>query len=544
MLISLNIQNVVLIEKLIIAFKGHLCALTGETGAGKSILLDALGLALGARAESRLVRKGADQAQVTASFEVEENHPSLAILHNADIVADANEAVILRRVLTADGRSRAYINDQAVSAGLLRQIGDSFVEIHGQFDTGGLLNPATHRDMLDEYAGISKINSWQDLKDARAQLATLQAGASAAQEEESYLRTSIQDLDALDPKTGEEEKLAALRERLMNREHILEGLNAAYHLLSGDDDPVQKAMGALGRSGEIAAPVMEALERANAEQQEALSQIQTLSSDLEHEEHSLETIDERLYQLRAQARKHDCTADALADKREELAACLDAIENADEHLEAQMRKVDQARNAYIKEAEAVRKTRISTAAKLDKLVQAELAPLKLDKAKFVTKLTELPEDDWGARGMDQLRFLVTTNPGAEPGPINKIASGGEMARFMLALKVVIAQVGSAGTLVFDEVDTGIGGSTADAVGERLAALGKQRQVLVVTHAPQVAARASSHYIVRKDGASDVQTNIIPLDQAGERREEIARMLAGASVTDEARAAADKLLEAG
>ncbi len=550
MLISLNIENVVLIEKLAIAFDGGLCALTGETGAGKSILLDSLGLALGARAESRLVRKGAEQAQVTALFEITPDHDAFGALEEGNVSIEKGEPLILRRILTADGRSRAYINDQPVSAGLLRQIGDSLVEIHGQFDTQGLLNPATHRALLDEYAGIGgELSfSWEAWKTARAELEMLQSRAANAHEEESYLRQSIEDLDALAPQEGEEETLASLRERLMNKERVLEGLNAAYHALNGEEDPVRVAWGALdriadklGRDGDEA---INALDRASTEIQEALAQIQALSADLEQEEHSLESVDERLYQLRAQARKHQCAPDDLSQKREELAARLDAIEHADQHLEDQMRKVEQTRAAYIAQAQEISTKRGQIAQKLDQLVQAELVPLKLDKARFVTQIAPLAEEEWGAHGMDQVRFLVATNPGAEPGPINKIASGGEMSRFMLALKVVMAEVGSAGTLVFDEVDAGIGGSTADAVGERLARLGQERQVLVVTHAPQVAARANHHYIVRKDGVDDVQTNIIALRQSEDRREEIARMLAGASITAEARAAADKLLEAG
>ncbi len=550
MLISLNIENVVLIEKLTIAFDGGLCALTGETGAGKSILLDSLGLALGARAESRLVRKGAEQAQVTALFEITPDHSAFGVLEEGNVSIETGEPLILRRILTADGRSRAYINDQPVSAGLLRQIGDSLVEIHGQFDTQGLLNPATHRALLDEYAGIGGelSSSWGAWKTARAELERLQSRANNAQEEESYLRQSIEDLDALAPQEGEEETLASLRERLMNKERVLEGLNAAYHALNGEEDPVRAAWGALDRIadklGTDGDEAINALDRASTEIQEALAQIQALSADLEQEEHSLESVDERLYQLRAQARKHQCAPDDLPQKREELAARLDAIEHADQHLEDQMRKVEQARAAYIAQAREISTKRGQIAQKLDQLVQAELVPLKLDKARFVTQIASLAEEEWGAHGMDQVRFLVATNPGAEPGPINKIASGGEMSRFMLALKVVMAEVGSAGTLVFDEVDAGIGGSTADAVGERLARLGQERQVLVVTHAPQVAARANHHYIVRKDGVDDVQTNIIALHQNEERREEIARMLAGASITAEARAAADKLLEAG
>ncbi len=548
MLTSLRIHNVVLIDQLTIEFEKGLCALTGETGAGKSILLDSLGLALGARSESALVRKGADQASVTATFEVEKNHPSLAILQGAELAGDRE--LILRRSVSKDGRSRAFINDQPVSVALLREVGDTLVEVHGQFETQGLLNPSTHRNLLDEYAGIDgKLSEIHEAwKNEETKLEELKAETEKSRTEENYLRQSLEDLDGLEPKQGEEEGLASLRERLMHREQVLEGLNTAYQILSGDDDPVRKAWAALDRIadklGEQAKEVIGALDRASSETQEAIASIQSLSTDLEQSEHSLESIDDRLFALRAQARKHECTVDELPALRDKLAAQLSRIEHADEALAAQIKKAERARKTYIQEAEKLSDVRKKAAAKLDKLVAKELPPLKLEKAKFVTDITALEQPEWGPQGMDRVRFLVATNPGSEPGALNKIASGGEMARFMLALKVVMAELGAAGSLVFDEVDSGIGGSTADAVGERLARLARDKQVLVVTHAPQVAARASHHWIVLKDGQKDMRTNVIPLGEVAERREEIARMLAGATITNEARAAADKLLETG
>lgn len=548
MLVSLSIQNVVLIEKLNIEFQGQLCALTGETGAGKSILLDSLGLALGGRSEARLVRKGAERASVIAQFEVPDNHASTTILKDAGL--EAGEGLVLRRTVSADGRSKAYINDQPVSVGLLKSVGDSLIEIHGQFDTQGLLNAVTHRGMLDEYAGIGDALSqlWQRWQAVQAELVALQADSMQAREQEEYLRESIEDLDSLSPEAGEEGKLASLRDQLMSRDQVMDALNGAYQALNGDDDPVRKAWGMVDRVadklGEVGAPVVRALQAASSEMEEALSAIQSVSDDLQHSEHSLETIDERLFSLRAQARKHGCEVDDLAATRDELARKLNMIEHADDLLAKKIKEVDTLKEAYIEKAEDVRGVRQKSAAKLDRLVQNELPPLKLEKARFVTSVEPLGEDDWGADGMDKVRFLVATNPGAEPGPLGKIASGGEMSRFMLALKVVMAEVGSAESLIFDEVDAGIGGSTADAVGERLAMLATSKQVLVVTHAPQVAARAQHHYIVRKDGEQTVTTNILQLNQDEDRREEIARMLAGASVTDEARAAANKLLETG
>ena len=549
MLSALSIQNVVLIDQLNIEFQPGLCALTGETGAGKSILLDSLGLALGARSESGLVRKGADQACVSAAFQVEGVHPVFQLLKDSNIQADAQEDLVLRRSVTKEGRSKAYINDQPVSAGLLRQVGETLIEIHGQFDTQGLLNPSTHRQMLDDYAGIdgTLAGLWDDWKAQEQVLEDLKQSAEASRAEEEYLRTSLEDLDALEPQAGEEQELASLRGSLMNREQILEGLNNAYHTLNAENDPVRAAWADLDKIadkiGERSKEAIGALERATSEVQEAIAQIQSLSGDLQNSEHDLESIDDRLFALRAQARKHSCEVDELASVREQIAGKLNAIEHSDELLAEAVKKTEAAKKAYSDQAKKVSEIRKKAAEKLDDLVAKELPPLKLDKAKFFTKVQPLEESEWGPGGIDRIQFLVATNPGSEPGPLNKIASGGEMSRFMLALKVVMAEVGTAGSLIFDEVDAGIGGSTADAVGERLGRLAKEKQVLVVTHSPQVAARAAHHWIVSKDGKDDVRTDVKFLESGQPRREEIARMLAGATVTEEARSAADKLLEA-
>ncbi len=547
MLSSLSIKNVVLIDQLIIEFKQGLCVLTGETGAGKSVLLDALGLALGVRAESGLVRKGADQASVTACFQISESHGAYAVLQESDIAIE-DDMLMLRRVVYTSGKSRAFINDQPVSIGLLKKIGDTLVEIHGQFETQGLLNPATHRTMLDEYAKIDNglgtlWNAWQD---EVQELDRLQNMSVRAKQEEEFLRQSLEDLQRLDPKEGEENELSNMRERLKHREAVLEGLSIASGYLNVEDDPVQRAWAELDKvSDKIGDEVEEplaALSRASSEIAEAAASVQSLLSSLQDGEYNLEEIDDRLYALRMQARKHNCECDHLPELCAELETKLSMIENADEALNAQKNKCDQAREDYLNKANDVSKKRHSVAQKLNKLVEHELAPLKLDKAKFVTRVENLDEIDWGADGIDRVRFLVSTNPGREPGPIHKIASGGEMSRFMLALKVIIAQEGSTHSFIFDEVDTGIGGATADAVGERLSRLAGSKQVLVVTHAPQVAARANNHWIVKKDGEEDVKTDIIPLHSRDERCEEIARMLAGADITAEARAAANKLLD--
>ncbi len=550
MLLSLNIKNVVLIDQLLIEFKSGLCVLTGETGAGKSVLLDSLGLALGVRAESSLVRDGADSAHVTAAFQISENHQAHALLQDADIIAE-DDVLLLRRVVSKSGKSRAYINDQPVSVSLLKAVGDTLVEIHGQFETQGLLNPATHRAMLDEYAkidGSSLSALWDAWKDQQQALVEMERLSSRAREEEEYLRFSLEDLEQLDPKVGEEDELSALRERMKHKEAVLDGLNAAAAHLGQDHDPVQQAWGALDRiaerAGEALSPALEALSRASSEIAEAASIIANVSSDMQDGEYNLEEIDERLYAIRMQARKHQCGADDLPAMRDELAQRLMKITNADSDIITLRKACEAARESYVKGALAAREKREAVASKLNDLVQKELAPLKLEKAKFFTQVSVLDEVEWSAHGMDQVRFLVATNPGSAPGPIHKIASGGEMSRFMLALKVIIAQEGSTHSFIFDEVDTGIGGATADAVGERLSRLADSKQVLVVTHAPQVAARADYHWVVQKGGNDErVTTNIIPLHTREERAEEIARMLAGADITPEARAAAKKLIDA-
>ncbi|MEM6780929.1 MAG: DNA repair protein RecN [Pseudomonadota bacterium] len=545
MLASLNIKNVVLIDQLRIEFQSGLCALTGETGAGKSILLDSLGLALGARSDAGLVRKGTDQASVTAEFDIPVDHDVLAFLKKQDIEGDTN--LILRRVVNSDGRSKAYLNDQPISVTLLKQIGEMLVEIHGQFDTQSLLNPRVHRGLLDDYGVKAKDTnamsaSWLAWKDKERAYLQAKEKMDQARADEEFLRQAVEDLDALSPKGAEEQTLTSLRERLMKREQYLEGMNTARAAVEDAEAAMGQGWRALERIGEDAKPMIEGMDRASAELQEVLAGIASFSTDLDQSEYSLQEIDDRLFALKAQARKHGCEIDALAEKREELAQALNLIESQDDVLDELMRTVQKAREAYIEKAKVVSKAREAAAKKLDSLVAKELPPLKMDKARFETSIETLDEQDWSARGVERVQFLVATNPNAEAGPINKIASGGEMARFMLALKVVLAEVGIAGSLVFDEVDSGIGGATADAVGERLAKLAKHRQILVVTHSPQVAARAGHHWIVAKDGKKDVRTNVIALPEDQERREEIARMLSGAEITEEARAAANKLLE--
>ncbi|MGE4313819.1 MAG: DNA repair protein RecN [Pseudobdellovibrionaceae bacterium] len=556
MLLSLQIRNVVLIDLLNLDFAGGLCALTGETGAGKSILLDSLGLAMGARSEARLVRKGTDAAQVTAVFSPPKSETLNALLSENGIAVDAGEDLILRRQVASDGRSKAWVNDQTVSISLLKDIGDALVEYHGQFETHGLLNPKTHGGLLDEYAGLatelaSLKTLWGNWAQARdAYHAAVQA-AEKAREEEDYIRASLDDLTALDPQDGEEETLEETRVLLKNREQILGGLQEALQALTAESGAEALTVQAARRleriadkTGEKGGALVAHLDRAIEALRDAGAGIEDMAHEFDAGGKSLEEIEDRLYALRGQARKHHCLISDLPEKMAQFAKELTLITDSEAQLGALEKAVREAREAYVAKAKSIAETRKNAASKLDQLVMSELVPLKLERARFETEVSDLPEDQWGENGTTRTQFLVATNPGAEAGPLHKIASGGEMARFMLALKVVLAEVGSATTLVFDEVDTGIGGATADAVGQRLARLASYKQILVVTHSPQVAAAASHHFIVAKGGETELTTKVIALENQDARREEIARMLAGAEITAEARAAASSLLNAG
>ncbi|ABC21741.1 DNA repair protein RecN [Rhodospirillum rubrum F11] len=559
MLSALSIRDVVLIERLDLAFGPGLGVFTGETGAGKSILLDSLSLALGARADSALVRKGAPQLSVSAEFTLAADHPARALLGAADLGVDGSEPVVVRRVVTADGRSRAYVNDQPTSVGLLRQLGQSMVEIHGQFESHGLLDPASHRGVLDGFAGADSGQPAGLLPAVEAAHATWKAAVTArrraeadlarARAEEDLLRHTGTELEALAARPGEEEALAEERALLMNGEKLAEGLNGALGALS-QPLPVETALRHAMRALERVAPmaghrldgVIEGLERASVEAAEAQAQLQAVIGALDMDPRRLETVEERLFALRGLARKHGLTVDGLPALLEDIRRQIATLEG-DEDLLGGLRKAEEnARATYVEAARALSRVRRQAAGALDRAVAAELPPLKLERARFVTTLEDLPEDQWGAAGLDRVAFLVATNPGGDPGPIHKIASGGELARFMLALKVILAAGGDVPTLIFDEVDAGIGGATAAAVGERLARLGQAVQVLVVTHSPQVAAMGQRHYRVLKsdDGKGGFGTGVDALSPA-ERIEEVARMLAGAHITDQARAAARSLL---
>lgn len=552
MLTTLHIRNVVLIDSLTIDFKEGLSALTGETGAGKSILLDSLGLALGARADSALVKKNTEQASVTATFELPETHPAFDFLREQDYHFET--PLILRRVLSVDGKSKAYINDEPVSITLLKNLGDLLIDIHGQHETYGLLNPSTHREVMDKYArtedALKKVaESYAAWKDTENQLKAARDEAARAMENEAYLRASLEELKKVDPQAGEETELLDRKKRLQNREALLETLNSASEWLAGENG-ADMQLGQAGRAlsrhadkiGSEIDAVLASLDRAAIEIADAHRQLESMLRALGGEDWNLEQIEDRLYALRALARKHNCACENLPDLLAAYTKKLDMVDHQDQVLKQLERDVDVRRSEYHSAAKILHEKRVAASKTLDVGVNAELRPLKLEKATFKTKIEPLPDHaQWGPYGMDQIQFVVQTNAGTDFGALNKIASGGEMARFMLALKVVLAQSSeSRGVYVFDEIDTGIGGATASAVGARLALLATHHQVMAVTHSPQVAARAGHHYVVTK---SDGKTNVLALSLP-ERREEIARMLAGNEVTHEARAAASKLLETG
>lgn len=569
MLRHLSVRDVVLIDQLDLEFDVGLGVLTGETGAGKSILLDALGLALGERGDSGLVRRDAAQATITASFEVPVDHAACALLRE-QALSDENGTIVLRRVLGNDGRSRAFVNDQPISVGLQRQIGETLVEIHGQFDSRGLLDPATHLTALDAFADLAAARgtvaaAYGAVTSAREALEAAETQALETRAQEEELRLAVNELEQLAPQRGEEATLAGQREMMQHAEQLLDALGAALVSLTGNGETerdsggaemaIQRAMRDLermaGRAGGRFDGALAALDRGAAEIAEAVHALNATSRDIDADPATLEQAEERLFALRAAARKYGVGVDELPHLLTDLSQRLTGIADAGDRLAKLARTLETARRDYAAAAESLSKQRRAAARSLDAAVARELPPLRLDKAQFATRLDRLPETAWGPAGIDRVTFVVATNPGSAPGPLNRIASGGELSRFMLALKVVLSAGSGARVLIFDEVDAGVGGATAAAVGERLARLSNSeaggRQVLVVTHSPQVAAVGSAHWHVSKEELgkgrnASTATRVVRLDAAA-RREEIARMLAGAAVTDEARAAAGRLLDA-
>ncbi len=554
MLVGLTIHDIVLIDRLDVKFDAGLCVLTGETGAGKSIILDAMNLTTGARGDANLVRKGAKQGSAVAEFEVAPDHPARRILFEQELEADGN--LLLRRTLGSDGRSRAFVNDQPVSIGLLRRIGECLVEVHGQHDDRGLFNAAGHRLLLDGYGGLepaaAKVEAgYQDLLAAREAREQAEAEITAARREEEYLRHAVEELDSLAPVAGEDQQLAVARSLMMHGEKLAEELAEVAEAL-GEEGGIESRLRGAHRRLQRAAERIEggatvldaavaALERSSLEATEAVAAVDAAARGLSFDAGELDRAESRLFALRAAARKYNCEVDDLAVLQVDLSQQLVAIDDSAGRVAALAQKEAAAEKSFRAAATVLSKARVKAAARLGKGVNGELPPLKLEKATFHVHLSPLEPEDWGPGGAERVEFQVSTNPGAPVGPLGRIASGGELSRFMLALKVVLAKEGSAASLIFDEVDRGIGGAVANAVGERLAALAVDTQVLVVTHSPQVAARATHHWRIEKtDGGEAALTSMVSL--AGEaRREEIARMLSGARITDEARAAADQLL---
>ena len=549
MLRQLAIRNVVLVEQLELEFDKGLGVLTGETGAGKSILLDALGLALGARSDAGLVRSGEDAASVSAEIELSADHPVHALLAEQGIETDDGEPLILRRSLKADGGSRAFVGAASVPAGLLREIGSLAVEVHGQHDERGLLNPRGHRALLDTFGGldVTKVaGAWSTVIQIEADLAQAKAEIAAAERDRDYLSHSLAEIDALAPEAGEETQLAEERAAMQAGLKAGESLSGLDDLLGGSDGALAQLRLAARRiergaaEHPLLADALAALDRAVIEASEAEDKISRAADALTFDPARLEAAEARLFDIRGLARKHRVEPDALAGLADRMRSQLSEIEAGGERIAELDRALEQARLRYFDHAADLSRQRHEAASKLDEAVAAELHPLKLDAARFRTAMAQAEP---GSSGTDKVEFEVSTNPGTPFGPLTKIASGGEMSRFVLALKVALAEAGSAGTMIFDEIDRGVGGAVASAIGERLARLAKQSQVLVVTHSPQVAARATHHFRIEKThGADGTRTTVRRLD-GDERREEIARMLSGAAVTDEARAQAARLLEA-
>jgi len=554
MLARLSIRDIVLIDRLDIDFASGLSVLTGETGAGKSILLDAFALALGARGDVALVRHGAEQGQVTASFELPDGHPVRALTAANDIPAE--DELILRRVQFADGRTRAFVNDQPVSAQALKMLGAALVEIHGQHDERALVDVATHRRLLDAFAGLESAADeveelWQARRAREEEVSTHRAEVERAQREADWLRHAVEELKGLAPKPSEETLLAEKRAGMMQAEKVAGDLRDAHAAVAGAQSPVPALSAAVRRlerravqAQALIAPAIKSLDAALTALDEAGAHLDAALRAADHDPHELDRIEERLFALRAAGRKYAVPVDGLNALAARYVADLGLIDAGAERLAVLEQAARDADARYREAAAALSAGRRRAAEKLDKAVNGELKPLKLERAKFTTEIVTEPEAG-GPHGIDRIEFWVQTNPGTRPGPLMKVASGGELARFLLALKVVLADRGSAPTLVFDEIDTGVGGAVADAIGVRLARLGGRAQVIAVTHAPQVAARADRHYVITKsalDKGKRVATRVIEV-AADKRREEIARMLAGAEITAEARAAAERLLKA-
>ncbi len=549
MLAALSIRDIVLIERLDLEFGRGLTVLTGETGAGKSILLDALSLALGARGDAALVRQGSTEGQVTAIFDLALDHPAAALLAENGILFEGQ--MILRRIQGGDGRSRAFVNDQPVGVQLLRQLAAALVEIHGQHDDRALIEADTHRSLLDAHGGlgaaVARVGAaWREWRQASSLAEIAERRLAAVRAEADYLRAVADELSELSPQPGEEETLAERRRVMMQSEKIAGDIQEALETVSGGASALPILSSLLrrlerkrGRDPGPLDPAIEALARAVNGLSETAGALETAARETAFDPRELERIEERLFALRAASRKHNVPVDALPALADRMRADLAALDAGEGQLRELQASVAKAKAEYETQAAKLSVSRAKAAKSLAASVNAELPALKLERAQF---FVEVETDAPGETGIDRVGFVVRTNPGSRPGPLMKVASGGELARFLLALKVCLAERGSAPTLIFDEVDTAVGGAVSDAIGQRLARLADTLQVLAVTHAPQVAARADHHLLIAKEprGKDRVVTNVAHLDPP-RRREEIARMLAGSTVTDEARAAADRLI---
>jgi len=555
MLNAISIRDIVLIDKLDLAIEPGLTALTGETGAGKSIVLDALGLALGARGDGSLVREGAGQGSVVASFELEPSHPIFTMLDENGLEIDL--PLIVRRIQSRDGRTRAFINDQPVSAALLRKVTATMVEIHGQHDDRALIEPATHLRLLDAFCGNAELAAdvarcWNKCVNLKSELKEFEAEIAKVRQDEEYLRHCLDELNVLNPEIGEEVRLHGERQLMMHAEKYADEIKEAAASLEANGTQRARISAALRKleraDGEVLplmAPVVEALDKVLVALDEAQGVVAASQREFEFDPQVLNDAEERLFGLRACARKHNVQVDGLPALMAQFETQLGDVVSGQARLSELSRQCDEADDAYFTCARGISSSRQSGALELGKKVEAELPPLKLEKASFRCAVETLPDENAGPNGLDRVEFMIATNPGSSPGPLAKIASGGELSRFILALKVVLAGVEGAPTLVFDEIDAAVGGATADAIGIRLDHLSKQMQVITITHSPQVAARAGAHLKIFKsiemtDQGERAVTRIDTLEH-GERLEEVARMLSGAQVTEEARAAARQLI---
>ncbi len=547
MLRSLDIRDMLIIDRLELEFRPGLNVLTGETGAGKSILLDSLGFVLGWRGRAALVRQGAEQGEVVAVFDLSPGHPAHAVLQEAGL--PAGDELILRRVNDASGRKTAWVNDRRCSGEVLRALSDTLIELHGQQDDRGLLNPRGHRVLLDAFGGLDVAgvrSAWRVMQAARKAVEETQAALDAVREEEDFLRHSVEELDRLDPQPGEDAALDATRRRMQGAERIRDDVARAFALLGGEGaegamgDALRWLEGVAPEAGDDLDGPIAALGRAMIELGEAQDGVERCLAALDFNPAELEQIEERLFAIRAQARKHSVLPDDLAGFADTLRDRLAALDAGESELEDKRAALQAAEAAYDSAAAALSAARHEAAGRLDAAVMAELAPLKMERAVFETQIARA---DPGPEGIDAVAFTVATNPGAPAGPLNKIASGGELSRFLLALKVCLTGEDSGVTMIFDEIDRGVGGATADAVGRRLAALAAGGQVLVVTHSPQVAAQGAHHWRVEKRVADGITLSTVTPLAPDERVDELARMVAGDTITDEARAAARALLNA-